>query len=98
MGNVILQGTGEAEHGFVPEFVEGDVAREDVHENAQVFPTCGDWQLNEITADMLEDIFWVDRLQFSSGWRVGLRDNIALRAERNKFLNIYEESRPGGVT
>ena len=95
MGDVVLQGFGEAERGFVLELVEGDVLREDVHEDTDVTPpTWRDRKLDEVAAHMFEDVFGVHRLQFRlRGW-IGLGDDVAFAALTNEILGIAEDTRP----
>ena len=57
MGDVVLKSASESDGGFVLKLVERDVAREDIHEDADVLPSTGHWrQLDEVAADMFEDI------------------------------------------
>ena len=64
MGDVVLKSTSEGDGGFVFELVERDVAREDVHEDADVLPsTCHRRQLDEVAANMFKDMLRVDRLE-----------------------------------
>ena len=56
MGNVIFEGACEARGGFVPEFIERDMTREEVHEDANILPAVGGWELQKITADVFKNI------------------------------------------
>ena len=56
MSYIVLEGSGEADCCFISQFIETDMSREEIHEDTDVFPTSGRWELEQVAADVLKNI------------------------------------------